>query len=148
MTNEELREQIAQNNVEQKLEALRIKLICTPDLSELAFSQPDISQPRDPSIFITNAYSHLNIQIKMQVTGKTVIVNLKPKTESSNDIKAFKNEIGSKLKRPYDTTKNGAKYAPAFDALTASGKENIPHLNVAEITQRILETLSRLNDHI
>ena len=88
-TKKELEEKILENNIVQKLEALRVKLICTPELSELIFSQPDISNPQDPSIFITNADLHVNIQIKMQLTGKNVILNLVPKENRVKEKKEF-----------------------------------------------------------
>ena len=97
--------------------------------------------------YIKDIISDKNSFIKEELVK--VILNLVPKENRVKEKKEFIKSIDkNKLKLPYEPAETHT-YAPAFDQHTKVGdNRNIPHLNNAEVTKRILDTLSRLKDLI
>lgn len=141
-------QKIHENEVVKKLGVLREKLVKAPELANFKIGQPDISTPQDPGLLIENVHRHVNIYVKMQLTGKTVILSLRPTSNLKPEVTAFSVEIQHKIRYPY-TPKKQNKYAQAFDEHSKVGDaSNISQLDSQEVIKRIVDNVTRLKDRI
>jgi len=143
---EKLWTQISNNSVYEKLEALRDDLRSRATLGQYSVGDPDLSVPMDPCIMVHGFDDAIQLQVKMQLTGKKVVLNLIPLgRECANEF----NSALSELDEPY-TVKKGNRfkyYTQTHDfSSNASGLANgISYENVALISQMIIEVIARLS---
>jgi hypothetical protein len=145
---EDQRQRITNNQVLEKLESLRDALRQHPELNGLTVSDPDLTTASDPCLLITGlSPASVQIQVKMQLTGKTVVLNLIPASQSQGQ--AFCDALTS-IAQPYDIRSGnhryGGKYCQTHDFVTSTGTfpRGVPHEEVAIIVRMIRETMSRL----
>jgi len=78
---------ITENRIEEKLESLSVAIrIAIPNLE---ISNADVSNPQDPCVWVSGFSSVARLQVKMQLTGKKVVVNLRPFRRDVLGRKAF-----------------------------------------------------------
>lgn len=121
MTNEEIWQKIKDNEVDKKLPQLKKLLSKDERLTNFTLSEPDFSFPQDPTIWVTGFHEIVRAQIKMQLTGKTVIVNLRPgiyNSESRENFSRLMEKTGFEVKDSYSKI-----YSPAADTVL---KEDYP----------------------
>lgn len=144
----DLRQKITNNQVLEKLESLRDELRNHPDLNGLTVSDPDLTVAQDPCLLITGlAPASVQIQVKMQLTGKKVVLNLIP--ASHKQLQDFSDALKN-IAQPYEirsgNSRFGGKYSQTHDFTTSSGgyPQGIPQEETEIVVRMIRETLSRL----
>lgn len=144
-----LRQQISESQVLEKLESLRDDLRLRVEFINLLISEPDLSTPSDPCIIVSGFQpSSVQLQIKMQLTGSTVVLNLVP--TDRRRLAEFEATLTS-IKQPFDVkngnSRFGGKYAPANDFKSAEGgfPRGIAQDDIDSIVQIFLKTISRLH---
>ena len=152
-TREQL-EKITNNQIVEKLESLRDAL-CDAFregnyLNELTVSDPDLTRPQDPCLMISNpAHSAVQLQLKMQLTGKNVVLNLVPTSRDFLD--DFKEALRS-IKEPFLINKGNrfGVYSQNhnFHGNGLSNLRGVPHDNLQTIIDMILQTWRRLTPAI
>jgi hypothetical protein len=111
-TNEQ-REQIIANRIIEKLSWLKDEL----RNFNYSVSEPDITRPLDPCVWVCTPHDSVVAQIKVQLSGNAVVINFRPKSTDEKVRQAFQRvvqESGLKLK-------NGGEYAPAYDFRRRAG---------------------------
>ncbi|ENU81171.1 hypothetical protein F975_01035 [Acinetobacter sp. ANC 3789] len=138
------RHKISENLIIEKLETLYTELINAPELSGLIIQRPDLSIPQDPQIRLEIGHEDVQLSIKMQLTGKDMILKLIPMQSSQRN--QFISIVENTLKQPYKTHNHG-NYAHAFDEYTQSvTSRSIGYNDHASMIKYILETLKRLQN--
>lgn len=134
----EKRQEIVNNSVEEKLSRLKESLC---DYGIIT-SPPDTSKPLDPCIWIDNFYSGIRVQVKLQLSGENVVVNLRPSKETSVDtFEKFVSKVGLAIKG-----KGRDQYAPIADFKTKSGYPRGYKLDdIDTIANALEETRARMN---
>jgi hypothetical protein len=145
-TNEQ-RQKITHNLILEKLESLRDALRDHRDLRGLAISDPDLTVPQNPCLIINGLASNaVQLQVKMQLTGETVVLNLVP--ASSEKVDDFVRAL-TEIEKPYNIRKGndfGGKYSQTHDFKKTGGgyPRGVPYDKVEAIVQLIQETRERL----
>ena len=141
-------EQIQNNLIVEKLEAIRDALHERPEFQLLAISDPDVSKPLDPCVMISGFKpSSVNIQVKLQLTGKRVVLNLVPSSRA--EVEHFRSAV-TEIVHPY-MPKIGNRfgcYVQSHDFVTAANgmRNGIPHEHIEKISKLILESILRLQE--
>jgi len=140
---------ILQNGVIEKLESVREYLIEQPLLNKLSVSNPDISRPQDPNLYITGFSDCVKLAVKMQLTGKTVIVSLIPLNQNKETIDKYR-KATTNIKEPFTLRREPNPYAHAHDYITKHGgyPKGIPFDRLEIICNHIQAALGRLEDQI
>lgn len=145
---EALRQQISAHQILEKLESLRDALRARADLQGLDIGDPDLSVPQDPCLLITGLPSAaVALQLKMQLTGATVVLNLVP--AGRTQLSAFRAALTG-LAQPYALSKGngrfGGLYCQTHDFRSADGgfPRGVPQEQVAVIAGLIAQTRQRL----
>lgn len=140
------KEQIARHGIVEKLEAIRMELLERPELGGLNIGEPDISRPQDPILTISGFSSCMDMTLKLQLTGKTVVIGINPK--GRQHVAAFDRAI-REIAVPFDK-KNGAAngYARIHDYKTRMGgfPKGIPIDRTDIMADHIGKALARLAD--
>jgi hypothetical protein len=143
-----LRERISENQVLEKLESLRDALRQRPEFTDLNISEPDLLAPADPCILVSGFEpSAIQLQIKMQLSGATVVLNLVPADRRRLDefVTAL-TEIEAPFEVKNGNSRFGGKYTQTHDFTSKDGgyPRGVPQDDVASIARLSLEALSRL----
>lgn len=143
---EKKREQISSNSIYEKLESLRDDLNRRAAHRQYNVGDPDLSVPQDPCIMVSGFDDAIQLQVKMQLTGETVVFNLIPvDREQANE---FKEVLTTKITEPY-TIKKGNRfkyYTQSHDFSTKAGGlvKGISYKKVELILTMIDEIISRI----
>ena len=142
------REQITKNQILEKLESLRDALREHRELSGLAISDPDLARPQDPCIIIRGLGLNpdaVQLQVKMQLTGKRVVLNWIP--ASADLVEEFKRALTS-IQQPYKIQAGGryGAYSQTHNFRTNAGgyPRGVPQDDLPVIVQMIREARDRL----
>ncbi|MHA3103041.1 GIY-YIG nuclease family protein [Acinetobacter sp. ANC 3791] len=114
---DEQRRKIAENLIIGKLNSLYSELCHAPELAHLQIDLPDLSVPQDPQIRIQFGNAIVQLSIKMQLTGKDMILNLVPIEKPKQQRQQFSTLVMEHLTQPF-SPKNDGHYAPTFDQHT------------------------------
>lgn len=144
----EQRQKISENAIYEKLEALRVSLQEHKEFRDFQISEPDLSVPADPCLLIKGFQpSAVQLQLKMQLSGETVVLNLVPAE------RRLMREFESALKliqTPFEIKKGngrfGGMYTQTHDFKTKAGgyPKGIKFDDVETIARMALDAISRL----
>jgi hypothetical protein len=107
------RQTIEQKDISSKLyfldrEFRKRKWEGSDELLNVTIIGPKLDRPQDPELILSIEGTPVNAHLKLQLTGKTVSFNLRPKGTSRSSHQRFVKHLTSDIKDPYDlTTKNG-----------------------------------------
>ncbi len=143
-----VRDKLLQNQILEKLQSLRDALRQHPGFQGLNVGEPDLLVPLDPCILVTGFEpSSVQLQIKMQLTGKTVVLNLLP----SNRLRLAEFEAALEAAANPFEVKNGnvrfgGKYTQTHDFITREGgyPRGIPRDDVDTIVGYSRDAIERL----
>jgi hypothetical protein len=140
--------QISENQVLEKLESLRDALRQRAEFSDLVVGEPDLSVPQDPCIIVTGFHpSSVQLQIKMQLSGATVVLNLVPTDRRRlAEFETSLTAIASPFEVKSGNSKFGGKYTQTHDFKSRAGgyPRGIPQDDVDSIVRLSREAISRL----
>ena len=113
-------------------------------------SEPDLSRPQDPCLIVTGFEPYeVSLIIKMQLTGKSVILGLRPTERGKKGSDDFKVAL-TNIQRPFDVKKSSGNdpYAHTHDFITnAEGMSNgVPYGDIRKISRLFDEAKARLKD--
>ncbi len=111
-----------------------------------AVSDPDLSFPQDPTIWITELPTHVRVQLKMQLTGEKVVLNFRPECPNPHSPGAADKERLRQIIRGkgFQCRNNGA-YAPLADFKTKEGfPGGIPRQDMATILELLSASVTKL----
>ena len=142
-------EKIKEHHIERKLHELRNQLVKSLGTKVGEFGQPDVSRtPQDPHFLIKDFHdSCVDLQVKMQLTGQSVVINLLPQGSSQRDRNAY-TEALTRIQSPY-TIRTGnmyGRYAQThnFKEKSEGFRHGVPIESLETIIRLILETKQRL----
>ena len=140
---------ILNNSIFEKLDSLRQNLLLQQEFAGMTISDPDLSRPQDPCLVVTGLQPReVSLIIKMQLTGKNVILGLRPKERGKKGSDDFKAAL-TNIRRPFDIKKSSGNdpYAQTHDFKTnAEGMSNgVPYGEIRKICRLFDETKARLN---
>jgi len=143
MNTNEMLQKIKENKVVEKLSHLRTKLLQDPRTGKYSISQPDISFPQDPTIWMEGFHKLVRVQVKVQLTGKKVVINLRPFLYNDESRRAF-HQIMRKCDYPVKVPE-GKIYAPIADFRTRDGYAGgIPLEELEEMKTMITESITKI----
>ena len=148
-TQDQLRK-IADNAIIEKLESLHDSLKERVEFKGLTVGAPDLSVPQDPCVLVTGFSSSVQLQIKIQLTGSTVVLNLIPIDRGHRE--EFEAALTTAIKEPFKI-RNGnrfGKYAQTNDFTTIEGgyPRGISHEDVATISRLSRAAIERLSQRV
>jgi len=147
MKNEEIWEKIKDNEIQSKLLHLHSILIRDSRLKSYQISVPDYSFPQDPTIWVNGFKDGIRAQVKMQLTGKTVIVNIRPtayNTESRTKFKKLMTGLGFEI-----GDENNKIYAPTADkALKQEFPRGFDSNETGQIISHLMESINRICNNL
>ena len=145
---EKIRDKLSQNQIFEKLESLRDALRQNLGFHGLNVGEPDLLVPSDPCILVTGFEpSSVQLQIKMQLTGETVVLNFVPSHRHRLD--AFETALTT-IAEPFvvksGNTRFGGKYSQTHDFKTTEGgyPGGIPQDDVNTIARYSSDAMLRL----
>ena len=150
---EQQRKAISDNCIFEKLQSLRLSLQQQPSFQHLTFSDPDFSKPQDPCILVSGFHPNnaVQLQIKMQLSGSRVVLNLIPMSRDSENIKLFKEATTSSIDHGFSLRKGNryGVYTQTHDFVSKNGgfPGGLPYENVDLISKFMSDTLSRLRSN-
>lgn len=106
------REAIVNNRVVEKL------LWVKEELEKVGYkvSEPDTGKPQDPCVWVTGIHEEIRAQVKCQLGGDKIVINLRPVTKHQ-----FTPEITALLEQSGFSVRNHGHYAPIADFVTTAG---------------------------
>lgn len=142
--------QLIHNSVFEKLIAIQHSLRDDYYFHDLTINDPDIRTPADPHILITGFSSAVQIMVKLQLTGKTAVLNLVPTDTSMLGLTSFENLLKTR-RQPYRVNKGAGRfkrYSQTHDFKTKAGgfPGGIPCEDIPTLMQLIKDTIIRLNN--
>lgn len=144
---------IFDNRIFEKLLTLRLNLLEQESFYNLQVSEPDFSKPADPCILVSGFHptNSLQLQIKMQLSGSRVVLNLIPMNRDSETIKLFKEATTSSIDHAFKLRKGNryGVYTQTHDFVSKNGgfPGGVPYENVNLISKLMCETFSRLSSN-
>lgn len=134
---------IKENKIIEKLSYLKSNLITDPRFQKLQISEPDISFPQDPTIWLTGFDATIRIQLKMQLTGEKIVINFRPNVYNVESREIFARQM--EKCRLSVKTPTGKIYAPITDFKTKYGYAGgIDRDQVEEIKLELIATLNKM----
>lgn len=143
------RHQILNNGIVEKLESIRDYLKNQPRFGRLSISEPDLSRPQDPCLRIEGFSEFVVMSVKMQLTGKAVVIGLIPVGGKKEQITLYRLAVTG-IREPFALKREPSPYALISDYKT---KQNgfpggIPIDRLDVVSDHILSALERLEDRI
>ncbi len=102
----EQKETIIHNRIYEKLTWLQEEL--KVNLQEYSVSDPDITKPQDPCVWVEGFHENIKAQVKLQLTGEKVIINFRPTSSSRH----ARDEFTKNVEAYGFESKNKGHYAP------------------------------------
>lgn len=143
-------EAIERNEIKEKLnwlasEIARRKQEGAEELEKITMIGPNLKRSQDPELVLSIDGTPVHAHLKLQLTGKSVSLNLRPKDSKKASHFEFARHVTTEITEPYDlTTKNGGlrKYVKA----EAKGSKyyNIPYDDIDTILLTLNKAGSRL----
>jgi len=147
---QEQRRNISDNAILEKLESLRDSLMERVEFSGLTIGEPDLTVPQDPCILVSGFSSSVQLQIKMQLTGATVVLNLIPIDRAHRE--GFVSALTKAIAKPLviKTGNRFGKYAQTNDFTTTGGgyPRGIPHEDITTISRLARSAIERLSHFV
>lgn len=135
------RQKIVNNRVLEKLSWIKERL----ESHKFSVSDPDISIPQDPCLWVDGFHSSIKAQIKLQITGANLVINLRPKNNNQKARQEFKSIVS----RHGFESKNEGRYAPIADFKTKDGFPGGFKLEQIDLLVENLEkTLDTIGEHV
>jgi DNA-binding transcriptional MerR regulator len=145
-------QKIKDNKIEEKLLQLKEKL--TNHLgNELGkIGDPNLKIPQDPHLLIQNFHDNcVDLQVKMQLTGQSIVLNLIPQGSSQGDRIAYTDAL-TQIHSPYDirTGNMYGRYAQThnFKEKSEGLRHGVPIHDLETIIRLIHETKKRLEEKV
>jgi len=139
---------IHENSIYEKLSDIINYLTQDKTFSHLKFSDPDFSDPSNPKIVIYNFDDCINLQLKMQLTGKKVILTFVPSNKDKFSLEAYYQSM-LESDPPFSprNPKTGRMYVHVDRDAKKSAKfsDGVLYDNVDEIKKYIFYALNRLS---
>ena len=88
---ERQRQQIIENNIFEKLEMLKEEI--RAGILDVTVSEPDLDIAQDPTLWVNWTGAKLQISLKLQLTGRSVVVGVRPLSRADVDVENFKSRL-------------------------------------------------------
>lgn len=146
---ENQRHQILNNGIFEKLDSIRDHLVNQPEFARFSISDPDLSRPQDPCLRIEGFSESVVMSVKIQLTGKAVVIGLLPVGWKKEQVEPYRLAV-TRIREPFDLKREPLPYAQIRDYKTKQngfpGGIQIDRLDI--ISDHILSALARLEDRI
>ncbi len=86
---QELLQKIQRNSIYEKLLSIKLDLNSISQHDQLNISDPDFSDPSNPILKITGFSDAVRLQVKMHLTGKSIILTLTPLSLENDILKKY-----------------------------------------------------------
>ena len=143
-------EKIRDNLIFEKLASLRDDLRQIARFRSWSISDPDLQVPMDPCIIVKGFHDAVQLQIKMQLTGETVVLNLVPTDSTRSGVARFMDAI-TNIEEPWKPKKGSSRFGGRFtqtqDFVTSQGgyPRGILRSDVEVIARLSLVAVDRLS---
>ena len=142
---DEQRRRIKENKIEEKLEFLVEELRYAKGVSSklwgLEVVEWTTKRPQDPEVYISVDGAPVRFQLKLQLSGQTVKLNLRPVDGAKASVGEFSSYLENCITRPYGVRKKDGVGLRGF--VEADPR----HLNYTEINQ-IINLLADVRDRV
>jgi hypothetical protein len=91
----ELLLKIQRNSIYEKMLGIKFELISVPLFKQLIISDPDFTDPSNPILKITGFSDCIKLQVKMHLTGKSIILTLTPFSREKKILEDYINKLTS-----------------------------------------------------
>lgn len=127
----ELLTKIQNNSIYEKLLGIKEELRTYPFFENLNISDPNFTDPSNPIISITGFSQSIKLQIKMHLTGKSIILTLTPLSKDTKTLNKYINDLA--ILNPPIIPKN-IRTAKMYAHVTPHRKTNSKNLDRIECT--------------